>query len=251
MSTIRDSTKAVFTLAVGAVFVALTFVATLVLTAYVPATTGYFNIGEIVIYVGALVFGPFVGALAGGVGAALSDILVAPAFAPGTLIIKAGEGVIVGFLNRRLGRTSKVNWRILTAALGLIVGGVLAITGSVYYAGDVQLFLGYPTPQNPTLTFFIPIAFWYILGAIVALLIIFSGSKIDPESGRAVISMICGGLEMVAGYFLYEQLILGKATAILEVPINIGQMIIGLVVALPIARVVSRSLPQLKNWTTV
>jgi uncharacterized membrane protein len=80
-----------------------------------------------------------------------------------------------------------------------------------------------------------------------AFLIILMGIKIEPESGRAILSMIIGGLEMVTGYFLYETLILGKATAFLEIPANVGQMIIGLVVAIPIAKIVLRSLPQLKS----
>ena len=249
MNATRDSTRLVFTLAISAVFAALTCIATLVFTAYVPTTTGYFNIGETVIYIGALVFGPYVGAFAGGVGAAIADMLVAFVFFPGTLVIKAGEGAIVGFLNKRLRNTSRFNWRILTAALGVVVGGALAVTGSNYYTGEVQLFLGFPSPQNPTFTLFVPIVAWYFLGAIVALLIILLGSRIDPESGRAVFSMICGGLEMVVGYFLYETLILGQTTAALEIPINIGQMTIGLVVALPVARIIQRTLPQLKSWT--
>jgi uncharacterized membrane protein len=249
MNTAKDSTRTVFTMATGAVFAALTCVATLVFTAYVPTTTGYFNIGETVIYVAALVFGPYVGAFAGGVGAAIADMLVAFVFFPGTLLIKAGEGAIVGILNKRMRNTSRFNWRILTIVLGAVVGAALAITGSNYYTGEVQLFLGFPSPQNPTFTLFVPVVAWYLLGAVVALLIILLGSRLDPESGRAVLSMICGGLEMVIGYFLYETIVLGKATAALEIPVNIGQMTIGLVVALPVARIIQRTLPQLKSWT--
>jgi len=40
---------------------------------------------------------------------------------------------------------------------------------------------------------------------------------------------------MVAGYFLYEQLILGYAAAA-EVPFNIGQVLIGIAIALPAYR---------------
>jgi hypothetical protein len=56
-----------------------------------------------------------------------------------------------------------------------------------------------------------------------------------------------GGLEMVVGYFLYETLVLGQTTAIVEIPANVGQMMIGLIVAIPVARIVLRSLPQLKT----
>jgi uncharacterized membrane protein len=244
---IRDSTSVVMKLSIAAVFAALVWVATLVLTVNVPATTGYFNVGETVIYVSALLFGAYVGAFAGGVGAAFADMLVAAQFAPGTLTIKAFEGAIVGFLNKKFGGTSRSSWRMLTAILGIVVGVLLAVIGSAYYTGEVQLFLGYPAPKNPTFTIFVPFGTWYVLGGIVALLIILMGFRIDPESGQAVFSMMVGGLEMVAGYFLYERLALGEATAILEVPVNIGQMVIGLVVALPIARIVLRNLPQLKS----
>jgi uncharacterized membrane protein len=243
----RDSVRMVVSLAIAAVFAALVWVATLALTVSVPATTGYFNVGETVIYVGALLFGAYVGAFAGGVGAAFADMLVAAQFAPGTLAIKAFEGAIVGSLNKKLRGTSRSSWRILTAILGIVVGVLLAAVGSAYYTGEVQLFLGYPAPKNPTFTVFIPIGTWYFLGAIVALLVVFMGFRIDPGSGQALFSMMVGGLEMVAGYFLYERLVLGDLLAIVEVPVNIGQMVIGLVVALPIARIVLRSLPQLKS----
>ena len=235
-------------LAIAAVFAALVWVATMAFTVSVPATSGYFNIGETVIYVAAMLFGPFVGAFAGGVGAAFADVLVAFPFAPGTLVIKGLEGAIVGFLNKKmLPKTSRSNWRTFTITLGVIVGILLAATGSVYYSGDVQLYLGIPQPTNPTLTIFIPVELWYFLGGIVALAITFVGFKTEPEIGRAILSMIVGGLEMVAGYFLYEQLVLGKATAIVEIPVNIGQMLIGLIVAIPVARILLRSLPQLKS----
>ena len=64
---------------------------------------------------------------------------------------------------------------------------------------------------------------------------------------RAVLSVIAGGLEMVAGYFLYEQLVLGSALAFAEVPFNIVQMLVGLAIAVPIMHAVQRVFPQLKN----
>ncbi len=235
-------------LAIAGVFAALVCVATLALVVSVPATTGYFNVGETVIYVAALLFGPLVGAFAGGVGAGLADLLVAAVFAPGTLVIKGFEGAIVGLLNRRmLAKGSRVSWTIFTVLLGITVGILLGITGSIYYSGDVQLYLGYPQPASPTLSVLVPAELWYFLGVIVSVLIIYVGFKTEPELGRVILSIIIGGLEMVVGYFLYEQLVLGKTTAIVEVPVNIGQMLIGLIVAIPVVKIVLRSLPQLKS----
>ncbi len=55
---------------------------------------------------------------------------------------------------------------------------------------------------------------------------------------------------MIAGYFLYQQFFLG-VLAVAEIPVNIGQMTIGLIVALPIVRAIWRSLPSLKGAPAV
>jgi len=165
-----------FRLTIAAVFAALVFVVTSQIPPIpIPTTSGYFNVGETTIYIAALVFGPLVGVLAGGIGSALSDIYLGYAlFAPGTLVIKGAEGLIVGFLNVHLRR------------------------------------------------------------------------YIKNLSMCATISVLVGGLEMVTGYFLYEQFIVGYA-AFAEVPFNIVQMLIGLIVAVPVMHAVFRVVPQLKS----
>ena len=171
-----NSTQLAIRLALAAVFSALVCVATLIFPIPIPATSGYFNFGETVIYIAALVFGPFVGAVAGGVGAAVADMLIGFSFfAPGTLVIKSLEGAIVGFLYKKL------------------------------------------------------------------------GSHASGRDLKAIIAMIVGGFEMVIGYFLYEQLILGYTTAATEIPFNIVQMLIGLAVAAPVSLIVFRVFPQLKS----
>ena len=54
---------------------------------------------------------------------------------------------------------------------------------------------------------------------------------------------------MILGYFLYETLVLSYpfALALVEVPFNIVQMLIGLIVAVPIMHAVLRVFPQLKS----
>ena len=59
-----------------AFYVALVTVSTILFTVYVPATRGYFNIGEAAIYIIALLSGPYLGGVAGGMGSALADILL-------------------------------------------------------------------------------------------------------------------------------------------------------------------------------
>jgi uncharacterized membrane protein len=59
---------------------------------------GYFNVGDVLIFVSALTFGPLVGGFAGGVGSAIADIIGFPLFAVPTLIIKGLEGFIAGLI---------------------------------------------------------------------------------------------------------------------------------------------------------
>ncbi len=233
-------------IATTAVFTSLVCVATMVFSIDVPHTRGFFNIGETMVYVTALLFGPLIGSFAGGVGSFAADIFLGYSeFAPATLIIKAIEGGIVGILGRKkLKFGSKLRWKAFTFGVGLITGALLGSIGSLYYSGTVDLSIGIPPPQNPT-SIFIPPEFWYSLGALVLVLITLMGFVFEPEFGWFILVIFVGGLEMVVGYFLYEQFFLGVA-AIAEIPINIGQMIVGLIVSIPIVRAVWRALPSLR-----
>jgi uncharacterized membrane protein len=163
-------------IAAAAIFAALVAVATLLFVVPIPATSGYFNLGETIIYIAALLLGPLVGAVAGA-GASIADALVAVQYAPGTLAIKAIEGFLVGFLYKKMYRKTKST--VISASIAILTGG----------------------------------------------------------------------LEMVLGYFLYETLVLGypASLALLEVPFNLIQMGVGLVVAVPVMLAVLRVFPQLKS----
>jgi uncharacterized membrane protein len=165
-----------FKVAVAAIFAALVAVATLLFVVPIPATSGYFNLGETLIYVAALLLGPAIGAVAGA-GASIADVLVSVQYAPGTLAIKGIEGFLVGLLYRELNK------------------------------------------------------------------------KIKSITVCASIAVAVGGFEMVAGYFLYETLVLGypALVALSEVPINIVQMAVGLAIAVPVMHGVLRVFPQLKS----
>jgi uncharacterized membrane protein len=246
---IKDKTMSPFNLAVTAVFTALVCVATMVFSIYVPATHGFFNIGESMVFLSAIVFGSFVGAFAGGVGSMLADLLLGyPHYAPATLIVKACEGAIVGTLKERNPKfSSRFHWRLLTLVLGVVVGFLLGWIGMAYYSGEVELTLG-----SSIFLFFIPAEFWLFLGVIAAFSITLLGLLADPEFGWTIFSVIVGGFVMVLGYFVYQMFFIYplfniEVVAILEVPVNIGQMVIGAIVALPIAKIVWRALPYLKE----
>ncbi|MCL1966010.1 MAG: ECF transporter S component [Candidatus Bathyarchaeota archaeon] len=164
-----------FQIATAAIFAALVAVATIAFAFPITATSGYFNLGETVIYVAALLFGPFIGLIAGA-GATIADIVLVPPYAPVTFVVKAVEGCLVGFL------VKKLNSRL----------------------------------RNFTLC--------------------------------AVIAILIGGFEMITGYFIYETFVYGYGVALAELPVNIVQMLFGLVIAVPIMQTVLRVFPQLKNY---
>ncbi len=133
-------------------------------------TGGYFNIGEIIIFVAAILFGPFIGGFAGGVGSALADALVAPQFVIGTLPIKFLEGFILGYI--------------------------------IYTAKSKNWLKNWETLKERSI----------IIGA-----------------------TIIGGMIMVIGYFFFELYLYSIGDAILEIPVNIAQLVVGLVVAVPVS----------------
>lgn len=233
-------------LAITAIFTALVCVTTMIFSIYVPQTRGYFNIGEGMVYITALLFGPVIGSFAGGVGSMLSDLLLGYAmYAPATLIIKAIEGGIVGVLSRGgIKFKSKGSWQVFTLLSGLVVGALLTYIGSSYYSGNIELYFGIPPPVNPSIVLDISPIFWYLLGFLATASVGAIGFMRQPELGRVILAVLMGGLEMVAGYYCYEQFFMGVFAAA-EIPINIGQMIVGLTVAIPVAKAIKRVLPNI------
>ncbi len=242
-------------IALIAVSTSLVCAVTMVFSIYVPQTRGFFNVGETMVFTTALLFGPLTGAFAGGVGSSLADVLLGfPYYAPATLLIKASEGGIVGLLGRvRPKAGSKLLWRTFTFGVGLLVGILLGLIGSVYYAGEVELRLGIPPPDAPNVVFSVSPEIWFVVGAVVVVLIAVAGFVFEPEFGWLVFTMVIGGMVMVSGYYLYQKFLLfplfgiGGIIAEAEIPFNVGQMMVGLVIALPIVKIVERSLPQLKS----
>jgi uncharacterized membrane protein len=237
---------------IAAVFTALVCIATMSFTVYIPSTKGYFNIGEAMIYTAAILFGPLIGAFAGGVGSMLADILLGYYYyAPATLVVKAIEGFVVGFLSRKTrasaGTYTKFKLRAFTTITGVLLGVLIISLGTLYYSGFAELHYGF-APENSASTIFIPVEFWFGVGVFAIFMVSALAFTSDPEFGFTVVSCVFGGLLMVLGYFLYEQFALG-VFALAEVPINIGQMAVGLTVATPIVKVVRRALPQIKSWT--
>ena len=236
------------TIASTAVFTAFVAAATMAFALSIPVTSGYFNVGEIMVYTAALVMGPYVGAFAGGVGSMISDLSLGfPSYAPGTLVIKGIEGFIVGFLSTRgLSKLSRRTWRVVTVILGAGIGTLVAWLGTRFLSGAYQLALGFPVGPVLNLNFQVPEVFWIGLGVAVFLVMVVVTRNVNEKVGWTTLSVLVGGSEMVLGYFLYETFVLrlGYISASGEVPFNIGQAIVGLLVAVPLAASIRKIVPR-------
>lgn len=146
------------------------FVAVATLLVRVPNPMGgYFNLGDVAIFIVALAFNPVIGGVAGGLGSSIADMIGFPVFVIPTLLVKGLEGFLAGIVSDK------------------------------------------KTPL------------------------------------RDILAVLVGGGEMISGYFLIELFFLqwGLGGATSEVPGNIGQIIIGGVLGIPIAYVIRRRLPEI------
>jgi uncharacterized membrane protein len=117
---------ALFKLILSGLMAALVTVATFMVKVPIPATNGYLNFGDIMIFVSALLFGPVVGGLAGSIGSSLSDVLGGwGTFAPFTFVIKGVEGAIAGLISNRVSVRRDV-LAVVFAGSEMIVGYFLA-----------------------------------------------------------------------------------------------------------------------------
>lgn len=244
------SSHGAITTSIAAVFTALVAASTMIFSIYVPATRGYFNIGETMVYTCALLFGPLIGAVAGGIGSMISDVLLGYSqYAPGTLIIKAVEGAIVGFLGTRVYETkTSSELKIISVCLATLVALLVGFVGVTYYVGPAEASIGFPGAPQMIIAIDVPAALWVVLAALIFVVIASLGLGSKPQSPLLVLAVLAGGTEMVLGYFVYEMNVLGLGWAALaEVPFNIGQVLVGLLVSIPLVRAVRTRMPPFRR----
>ena len=128
------------TLAVIAVMIAVVTVATGFLPRVpIPGTGGYVHLGDIFVFFSAFAFGPVIGAIAGGIGCGLADVLGGWAvWAPLTLIAHGVQGYVAGYF----GKGKEIGGLIVAWALGAVclvglyfLGELLPVYGG--FAGAV------------------------------------------------------------------------------------------------------------------
>ena len=115
-------------IAITAMMIALVAVVTRFLI--VPIGAGFFNLSDAAVYFTAFTFGPVIGFLAGGIGAALADLSAGyAAFEPLTFMAQGLQGLVAGVIVLR-GPGSLITRMVLAA-----VAGTLTMAG-VYFAGE-------------------------------------------------------------------------------------------------------------------
>ena len=150
-------------------FIALVTVATFINVPFPGAVGGLVHLGTLVMLIIALKFGKTYGALAGGIGMFIFDVLGGwMAWAPGTLVIRLVMGFVVGYIAEdSLGQGKNLVKNIIAFIVGgfILVGGyyifeavfistfevaLSSIMGNVFQLiiGSISLFIIYYIP-NP------------------------------------------------------------------------------------------------------
>jgi uncharacterized membrane protein len=134
--------KAVIQLSLMAVMSALVAAGTLIVRIPNPMG-GYFNVGDVMIFVTALTFNPLIGGVAGGLGSAIADIIGFPLFVIPTLIIKGLEGLLASLISNKK--------KIYRDVLAVVVAGTEMVIG--YFLVELFVFqwgLGGALAEVPT-----------------------------------------------------------------------------------------------------
>ena len=117
-----------------AVLMALTTVMTMIIHIPTIGTNGYINLGDMVVFIAAMMLGKRGGFLVGGLGSALADILLGYThYAPITFLVKGLEGYIAGMLlETKLGQSKPL--------FATTVGGIWMAFG--YYIAEIFMYGG-------------------------------------------------------------------------------------------------------------
>lgn len=129
-------------LVINGLFIALTLVATMFINIRLPmiGNGGLIHLGNVPLFLGAFIYGKRTGAIAGGIGMGLFDLISGwTAWAPFTLVIVGLMGYVSGLISEKLSlRPVVANTVAVAAAL------VIKIVG--YYFAEVILFGNWIAP---------------------------------------------------------------------------------------------------------
>lgn len=114
-------------IALYGILMALTVLATMLVTVPTIATQGYINLGDAIVLLSGMILGPGGGFVVGGLGSALADIILGYSYyAPFTLVIKGIEGALGVFLFRKILKEKNMLIPLVVAGIWMAIGYLLA-----------------------------------------------------------------------------------------------------------------------------
>ena len=127
-------------LILAALFAALSCVATMSIRIPTPGTGGYIHPGDAIVILSGVILGPVWGFLAGGIGAAMSDLIGGYfVYVPITFVIKGLVALAAGLLYQKVGKTQKSRYTAVVlggiADIILVAGGYFVCEYFIYGAG--------------------------------------------------------------------------------------------------------------------
>lgn len=164
-------TKPKWTVAKTAVVTSLTvaaFMGTMFIRIPIPATTGYFNLGDVFVMLAGLWLGPLAGLLVGAVGPAAADAVGYPQFIFATAVTKGLEGFLVGVIGHK-------SRSMIRPVVAVAIGALTIVLGYFVFEAYVYPRIGTTIPFFDVTTFqaavveMIPNAGQGLIAAILAL----------------------------------------------------------------------------------
>jgi uncharacterized membrane protein len=125
-----------FHIALVALLTALTTAVTAAFVVPFPTTSGYLNIGDTIVMTSGLLLGPAGAFFVGGVGSAMVDVVLAPQYAPITLLVKGCEGLVVSLISHDGKPANRLRPRDI---LALVCGAIVMLVG--YFIGEAWLLM--------------------------------------------------------------------------------------------------------------
>jgi uncharacterized membrane protein len=127
--------------AIVSALIGLACLGTLLIRIPIPATTGYFNLGDIFVILAGLWLGPLGGFLVGSIGPSIADAIGFPQFILATFVTKGLEGLIVGVVAGGFNPYS-----IRRRTVGAFAGGFTVVVGYFVFEAYVYPALGRHVP---------------------------------------------------------------------------------------------------------
>lgn len=241
----------------GSLMMALVIIATYSVRIPIPFTQGYIHPGDSMIFISSLLFGWKFGAIVGGIGSSLADILGGYAhWAFPTLVIKGIMGAIAGWIGHDLAEkhargpldlyltaVASLPWIVFCIGARIFLTGaftsnpadllarldeVTSLEGLNNLVGRVNLWLALAAAVVPV----------GLLAARYVWQRLHTGTLTFPQ----FLAMTASGLWMVIGYYIAAGFLYGSfIVPIFSIPSNILQFAGGMVIACPVLAAIKKS----------